>query len=271
MLGKLLKFDLKSTYRSFLFIYLVLIVASLFMSLGGQSFMGNIISGNSPSTIFLLITAVYSLSIFGLLIMMFVNVVRSYYLTMFKKTAYLTHTLPVTTTQLLLSKVIMGFIWIVLSVLVIFLSVFIISMRAIDIDFAMLFKVLGNIDWFNLELIAGLLFLSASAIETILLFYFILSAVHTRFVPRYRAVVAIVLYFAIDYVRNFLLGLFFPALSYSNMFSFTLGSGIYGSSSSLDSLSSLQSSWLMLGISSAFVVLYFFATKFILDKKLEIE
>ena len=125
MLGKLIHFEFKSTYK----LFLILIGAEFLLSLVlgmtinsniqiiSEMMMYSLHSTNNPSTFsFILILMVVGV-IFATFILIFGSSVQRFHKNLLSGQGYLMHTLPVTTWQLVLSKVIAYLIYVVLFVL----------------------------------------------------------------------------------------------------------------------------------------------------------
>ncbi len=106
MLGKLIKHELRHSARYTMSIYIVVVALSAIMGL----------SLLSPST-FLGVMSCFALYLAGVaaVIVTLVSVIKNFYDTLFGRQGYLTLTLPVKCSNLLISKVIVSFIWIVAS------------------------------------------------------------------------------------------------------------------------------------------------------------
>lgn len=121
MLGKLLKHEFKITGRMFLPLFAIVAVMTPLLALMSKLFN---IDSNSP------LAMVSALSMLGYVLLLvaagvasFVLVIMRFYRSMTKESAYLTFMLPVNTSQLVLSKLIVAFVWQVLSVVIIGLSI----------------------------------------------------------------------------------------------------------------------------------------------------
>lgn len=95
---------------------------------------------------------IYGLLIVALMIVTIVMVLQRFYKNLLKGEGYLMHTLPVPTWMLVASKVISSLIWILLSIAVLFVSIFVLVLTGMlgnglfsvtDIDWA-------SIDWTNI-------------------------------------------------------------------------------------------------------------------------
>lgn len=120
MIAKLMKYDLKKMLRVLVYIYIVSI------SLAGITRLINI--GRDIQAIAILgyvFSGLTYSAIGSILVNTFVHILRTFIVGFYKDESYLTHTLPVSKNKLLLSKYLSGLIVIITSVVVCFLSLFI--------------------------------------------------------------------------------------------------------------------------------------------------
>lgn len=106
MFGKLLKHEIRHTARYHFIILAVSLIASAFM--GISLFFDS-------ETLFSMAILPLALIAFAVIIVSLVSVIRNFYDTIFSRQGYLTMTLPVKGSQLLVSKVIVSFFWIIVS------------------------------------------------------------------------------------------------------------------------------------------------------------
>lgn len=252
---KLMKYELKCTYRSFGLVYVVILAASFFLT-----------PDSSGSKAAMILAMVYGIAIGTLVVMIFVTVIRNYYTSMFQKQGYLTQTLPVKSYELITSKLLIAYFWIVVSVLVIIVSTFIIAFKANNASFNDILEILRYLLESTMDsdfwLVIG--YCIITPIESILLFYLTMTAVHTKFVRKHRILIGIGLYFVISY-----------AVSYVTNTILSFSSGVfdttYYQASTVIQFHSEVQTWIMLGISAVLAAVYFIGTCYILDHKLEIE
>ena len=124
MFRKLLKNEFKSSFFDFMIIYAVIIFTGL---ISGIIIRFDI---NSKHNLYVYVILLYILVFFAAIILILKNIIMSFYKKMFDKQGYLTFTLPVSTNQIILSKLIVNFLWVIFSFLVLTLSgiiVFLIS------------------------------------------------------------------------------------------------------------------------------------------------
>lgn len=252
---KLMKFELKCTYRSFGLVYAVILAASFFLT-----------PNSDGSQAAMILSLIYGIAIGTLVVMIFVTVIRNYYTSMFQKQGYLTQTLPVKSYELITSKLVIAYFWIVVSILVIILSTFIIAFQADNANFNDILEILRQLLKASMDrdfwLIIG--YCIVTPIESILLFYLTMTAVHTKFVRKHRVLFGIALYFVISYAVSFVTN---TVLSISTG---TLDT-IYIQSPSVLQIHTEAQTWLLLGVSAILAAVYFIGTCYILDHKLEIE
>ena len=127
MLGKLMKHEFKTTSKVILPLYLVLVVLTIFARIFAQSLL-TAENSNVDSIGFGLFgglsVILYILGLFAVSIAIFIYLLVRFYKNLFGDEGYLMHTLPVTSWELLTSKLLVGFIWNLAEMLLIALSIF---------------------------------------------------------------------------------------------------------------------------------------------------
>lgn len=253
MFWKLSKFELKNSYRSFLVIYVIILISALLISPDNTSNVG-----------MQLVLFIYSIALFSLIIMAFVNVIRNYSKSMFSSESYLTHTLPVSEWKLLLVKVICGMFWIMVSIFIILISAFMIGAKTVGIDFQSIlqfFEELGREIAF-IDGLGVLISYVAGTLESVILFYMVMTIVHTKWIPRFKTLAAVVLFFLVSWV----LGMLTVGSPLSMMTSST-----YIASARMSTIGYMDSLWVNNIITILISGLFFYITAYILKKRLEIE
>lgn len=121
MLGKLIKHELRHSARYTMSIYIAVIAISVIVGL-------SLLSSSS----FLGVMSCFALYAAGFVavIVTLVSVIKNFYDTLFGRQGYLTLTLPVKSSTLLISKVIVSFIWIVASFVLMALTLVVIFFYA---------------------------------------------------------------------------------------------------------------------------------------------
>lgn len=131
MLGKLLKYETKATARLFIPLYLTIIV---FAAINRFLFPMGEISGKSPIIYNLVMTIsmfIYATLIIGLVVMTLFVLIQRFYKSLLGDEGYLIFTLPVQTWKHILGKLIIAMFWTILSIIVAFFSIMIISSRTV--------------------------------------------------------------------------------------------------------------------------------------------
>lgn len=121
MLGKLIKSEFKATARMFLPIYALVAVLTPLLALL------TVLFGFRENSALSLITGLsmmgYVMLLIGAGVASFVLIITRFYQTMAKEHAYMTFMLPVKTSSLIFSKLLTAFIWQVISVIIIVISI----------------------------------------------------------------------------------------------------------------------------------------------------
>lgn len=188
MLLKLIKHEFKNNWAAFAGLYTGLLVVGTLLRFNTSEDFGN-----------LLIT-MYVVFAFTTIIFSFVTIIMTYNRSMFKKEGYLTLTLPVSTSCLLMSKIIVGATWFILSVLAVILSSFITIPDASVVwgEFMEVSDFVGLSKTFSLTAMTGIF----SVIELIFTLYLIVTIVHTSAIKKFRVFSGIAIYFAINYLTS---------------------------------------------------------------------
>lgn len=128
MLGKLIKYDFKALSRYLILIHGMLLITAV---LGRFLFIGRLVQepnsglsefGMAIMTIGMLIYVIlFMTAVFGTMLMIAIH----FYKNLYSDEGYLTHTLPVSRGQLLMSKTISGSIWMLIDIALVVLSVLI--------------------------------------------------------------------------------------------------------------------------------------------------
>ena len=128
MLGKLLKYEMKGTGRTLVPFYglmlLLAVITRIFNGINIHKFstLGEIAMG--------IVAFAYGLTMASVMMLTAFLVIQRFYRTVYGDEGYLTHTLPVKSRDIIISKTVSAFLWIVLSAVVAFASVMIIGYQA---------------------------------------------------------------------------------------------------------------------------------------------
>lgn len=123
MLGKLLKYELKATSRVFLLLYPAIILLAFV-----NKIMGSILKHSSSNFALLpqgIFGMLYFILIVAVCVVTLVLIIQRFYKNLVGSEGYLMFTIPVSSTSLILSKLITAIIWAVASVSTIIASIFI--------------------------------------------------------------------------------------------------------------------------------------------------
>lgn len=206
MFWKLCKFEWINGYRNFALFYAVLMIGALLLGIGTllpennslivQFFIG--ISG-------LLYTSMFIATI----VLTSVFIVRNYHQAMFKKDAYLTHTLPVSTKQMMAVKILSAVFWTLMSMLMVMLSLGVFSLANGQWEAAGDFMRISWRFWWafphKAEFFLLLAVVMSELLEAIALLYFAVNAAHSGYVQRGRIAVAVIIVVIASILESLLL------------------------------------------------------------------
>ena len=264
MLGKLLKYELKATSRVFIPLYIAILVVSI---VNGLSLNLEILNIQGLATIVLMCLFI------SLFVITIVVTIQRFNKNLLKDEGYLMFTLPVSSKHLILSKYLTSLIWTFLSFVVAFLSFTIIFMiptyKYFDFsyfinEFNLLFSNMLNLNILGQFLKIILLMIIS---YTIFIFnvYLALSVGQLPIFNRFRNVSSfigfLVINLLISYVQNIVDNAFVNIEAIDNI------------NYAINSVTSIVSKGLNIAIviNLIIILVLFFATTYILDKKLNLE
>ena len=268
MLGKLLKYELKATSRVFVPLYIAILVVSI---VNGLSLNLEILNIQGLATIVLMCLFI------SLFVITIVVTIQRFNKNLLKDEGYLMFTLPVSSKHLVLSKYLTSLIWTFLSFIVAFLSFTIIFMiptyKYFDFsyfinEFNLLFSNMLNLNILG-QFIKIILLMIISYTIFIFNVYLALSVGQLPIFNRFRNVSSfigfLVINLLISYAQN-IVSLFVNDASVNI-------EAIDNINYAINSVTSIVSKGLNIAIviNLIIILVLFFATTYILDKKLNLE
>lgn len=268
MLGKLLKYELKATSRVFIPLYIAILVVSI---VNGLSLNLEILNIQGLATIVLMCLFI------SLFVITIVVTIQRFNKNLLKDEGYLMFTLPVSSKYLVLSKYLTSLIWTFLSFIVAFLSFTIIFMiptyKYFDFsyfinEFNLLFSNMLNLNILG-QFIKIILLMIISYTIFIFNVYLALSVGQLPIFNRFRNVSSfigfLVINLLISYAQN-IVSLFVNDASVNI-------EAIDNINYAINSVTSIVSKGLNIAIviNIIIILVLFFATTYILDKKLNLE
>lgn len=260
MLRKVFKYDIKSSSKYFIPLYLGYLAFTLFSKImlelpNNGGFLISTICGISLIT--------YGISLIAVAIMTQVFIIMHFYKTFITSEGYLTFTLPVKPTTLINSKVLVGFLWNVISVIVILLSFGIFAAgHGLSAFFSELGYLCANfpINFIGF-LIEGMLLVIVSVISEPLLFY--ASMAIGQLFSKHKLLGSVIAYFVISFVTQII----------AVVAIFVLGLGTYTITSFYLSGNTLVHGYMifLLVLQTLLTVGYYFVTYYFISRKLNLE
>ena len=272
MLKQLLKYEFKATARTYGGMYLALLAASVLF--GGSVRRWNGTNSDAYSTLVGLLSLVYTAVIIGTVVVTIMTIVQRFYRNLLGREGYLMHTLPVTESQLILSKLISSVVWMLCSSIVGIFS-FAVMLLALSLNSTALqqlpelwqkvveiFRMTGSSGWLWLifETLNGLVAL----VSSILCIYAACMIGHQF--KKHMVPAGILAFFLLSFLQNWLSsGVssadMLQAVSYP-----TLG-GVDVSIAAPSAFTTLFG----LAVSIAFAAGYFLLTRWLMEHKLDLE
>jgi len=204
VLISLIKNDLKSSYRELFPLYLGLIIFAILSSL----------SINYQIGLFSMVTVMPFVGLFiGTIVILIITIVKLFTTRLYSNEGYLTFTLPVSTLDIFLAKIITVIIWVVVTILVYMLAVGIFGgiltlMNWSDIQVAMnqYRHYWQSISWssFSMEALRAIAISLPQFIASIAyasaLFLLVVVFANTSFIAKHKLAVAVVLYLVVSFI-----------------------------------------------------------------------
>lgn len=264
MLGKLFKYDCKSVSRYMLPLYAVLLVTTCGMKLTLE------LSDNMVINVFrMLFIVAYVISLIAIATGSAIVLLLRFYRNLMTDEGYLSFTLPVTPTMHLVSKLLNGFFWIVLTLVAVILSVLLLlaghvgsaEWQALWDAFKSILTMVQEAGVSNVWLLFYAVFIILGAgFGTQLIFYFCISA--GQLFGNHRVLGAFIFYF-IYYVVNQICGVIMLLFN----------QGILFQPDTTSEMASILTRFLTCAGVFAIVeyVALFFITRWLLNRKLNLE
>ncbi|WP_434796343.1 ABC transporter permease [Terrisporobacter vanillatitrophus] len=266
MLGKLIKYEFKACGRIFFPLYLgILLLAVINGVYIGVNFKNEVIDGlprnltayNTQGILMLVLVALFV----ALFVITIVLTIQRFKKNLLDEEGYLMFTLPVKSSSLILSKLLVALIYVIISAIVASLSFIIIGVIAGDINIVEFLKVFTNAQFltegiqFTVYMLLGLLI---SYGIFVLIIYLSLSIGQLPQLSKHRVAAGVILFFIIN-------------LIITNLQNF-VRNNILGSVTEVEITSSLTGSYLTyVSLELIIGVVLFLLTSWILNKKLNLE
>ncbi len=225
MFGKLLKYEFKSTSRIMWLLYVGLIGVALLLGLVVRVgdvfdladvdysysgiFMENEAMSKLLSTVLTFLGIAYFLVLTAMMVITTVMIVLRFYRNLLGDEGYLMHTLPVSTTKLIVSKLIISLLWMVFAGIATILSAFVFAVSSGFLGYLIkegrllevIKEVLGMTNWGSVTLV--LLSILVETVGSILMFY--LSMAIGNMANKNKGIISVLAYLGISTVLSIVL------------------------------------------------------------------
>lgn len=269
MLSKLFKYELKATARFFIPLYFTILIFAAI-----NRFVLPMYSlAHNQSVIYGFATAIsmiiYVTLMIGLVVMTLIVMVQRFYKNLLGDEGYLMFTLPVQSEKHIFSKLTISTLWIIVSGIVAMLSILIIMSQQVPLSeiFGGLAKGFGELaaemGGFSFLAVIEMIILGLLSIaSTVLTIYAAIALGHLF--NKYKLLISFGMYIVLKTASEVLMFIF--ALTFGNIFSMRLETGMLSTSAAINTV-------LLLAILyfAIITVGYFVLTNYILKKKLNLE
>lgn len=271
MLSKLIKYDIRSTWREFTGVYLSILLGVLILPPLFNNFhdpIVNTIAGFTATGI-----------IIATVVVMIITLFKIFNTNVFSREGYLTMTLPVTSAQVVASKLLVSTMWIVLTgiVSVIGLCIFVLNMNCLPLaevsaavqKFMTMFDTRGVF-----AIILMVIAMIASTVKEISKLFLACSIAHLKQIGKFRVPVGILSYFVLSWAETLIVQAAGLVLSFiPGMDEYARQLGLMNDPSSIQQFIGLFSGVMGVGILYALVLtaVYAFCTIWLLNHRLDLD
>lgn len=218
---KLMKYEIIHSVRTFMTAFGIFLVACVLFP-----FLVNMDRIDAMPFFTLFMYFGISFLIVGIGIALFVSIFMNYNQSMFKRPGYLTLTLPVSTTELIISKVLVTMIWLLIAYFVLIAGVLLMSFISYLIHnsftismlingmksiFQHIYNSVFNNPWSFFEDVFSVVSLLIFLVSSI---YFSLTLTHTKLVKNHRMLIGTIVFFVLLFIIQYILSFFFQDIEF---------------------------------------------------------
>jgi hypothetical protein len=202
MLSKLIKYDIRSTWRDFAGVYLSILLGVLVLPPLFNVFHHPIINTVAG----FIATAI----VIATIVVTVVTLFKIFNTSVFSKAGYLTMTLPVTSSEIVISKLLVSTMWIILTGIVSVIGVTILIMNSGTVYLSDVADFFRKISVFvdSRGMFAFILLLTttvASTVKEVAKLFLACSIAHLKQINRFRVLLGILSYFALSWLEAFII------------------------------------------------------------------
>lgn len=206
---KLMKYEFIHSMRSFMTSFCVFLGACILLPFFSEGIMPNIPFLNFA------VSFGFTVLIMGICLALFISIFTRYYHSMFKRPAYLTLTLPVSSIQLIISKLLVTFLWLFIAGIVLFIGIMLMGLVSVWLNGNMHMYFDGLPELFHMamdyiwnhpsEILKAIITMFVEVYSLVIFVYFSLTVVHTRLCRRHRVAIGVCIWIALAIGYSYLL------------------------------------------------------------------
>ena len=256
MLSKLLKYEFKSNAKQQLPLLIYLLIATVL------AFITNFLL-NATKPLDNTFSRIVETFCSGLIVFFFISIVaypfvtgflilQKYYKSMFTDEGYLTFTLPVSTDQLLLAKIISGFVWFAISLVALIIPAYIISLMLFNGRIIKFFQE-ASLSVTPISVLSDLIFGIVNILSNLLIYYTAIT-IGAVIAKKHKILTAIGILYLINIIKSIVSSILMLPHMLNGLDDFML----------FDSLIEFI-------INIVFIVAAYFVTRYIIENKLNLD
>lgn len=220
---KLMKYEFIHSMRTFFVAFVIFWAGCILLPFVTNSFIVNI------PVIAIVFAVGFSFLTIGIIIALFVSIVVNYNRSMFKKPGYLTLTLPVSTTELILSKLLTTIIWLVIASVVMMIGIFMIvfiegirqNLFTFDAFVEPIVSFFQNciraVVRYPFETLYGIIIFFSQLFIFVAGIFFSITIAHTKWFRKYQLFFGMIIYIMINFIIEWLGIVLFGSSSFMSL------------------------------------------------------
>lgn len=206
---KLMKYEFIHSMRSFMISFCVFLGACILLPFFSEGIIPDIPVLN------IVVVFGFTVLIMGICLALLISIFTRYYQSMFKKPAYLTLTLPVSSIQLIISKILVTFLWFFIAGFVLFAGMMLMGAVSVLLSgntshyfegLPEFLRVVTNYIWHHpVEILRTVITMFIEIYSLVIFIYFSLTIVHTRLCRHHRVAIGVCIWIALAIAYSYLL------------------------------------------------------------------
>ena len=197
---RLMKYEMIHSFRTFVTAFIAFLCCCVALPLAIKTLAGNY-AGN---IIISVMWVIFALLTIGVSLALFISTFMNYKRSMFDRPGYLTLTLPKSSLQILISKLIVAMVWIIIGMMVLMLGMTLLMALSGAVDIIEWLNQMGITMQLIISKTPNLFALLLSGVTDlcfiIATIYFSISIAHSKWIRRYRVSISVIIFLVLNVI-----------------------------------------------------------------------